>query len=184
MYSRRILLKQIMVASVGAVLLPGCVFDSKKLATKSLHNISITENQEALLVAIIDTVLPKTDTPGAIELGVPKFVLAMIDDCFSKADQAVFVAGLGGIEKLAKDKLNKVFVDCNANEREEILTSIEVKQESLPIEVEVKKAFSSIKDLTIWGYAGSEYVMTNFYKFEFVPGRFHGCVPVSNQSPA
>jgi hypothetical protein len=35
-----------------------------------------------------------------------------------------------------------------------------------------------VKNITIQGYLNSEYVMTNLRIFEFVPGRYHGCVPV------
>ena len=180
--NRRVLLKQLMLASAGAVLLPGCVFDSKKVAAIPLHNLKISGHQEDLLAAIVDAIIPKTDTPGAKELGIPKFVLVMVDDCSSKEDQATFVAGLDGIESLSKEKLGKSFIDCEPKEKEELLLSIETKKEVVSPEVE--KTFSSIKGLTIWGYTGTEYVMTNFYKFEFVPGRFHGCVSVTNQSPA
>jgi hypothetical protein len=179
-YNRRILLKQLLFASAGAALLPGCVFDSKKAATVPLINLKITGSQEALLAEITETILPKTDTPGAKELGIPTFVLTMVDDCAGKEDQAIFVAGLEGIEKLTQEKISKSFTDCDAKERGSILASIESQAKG--VSSEIQKAFSSIKNLTIWGYTGSEYVMTNFYKFEFVPGRFHGCVPVNQPS--
>ncbi len=182
MINRRILLKQMMLASAGAVLLPSCVFDSKKMAAIPLHNLQLTGNQEELLTEIIDTIIPKTDTPGAKELGIPKFVLVMIDDCANKEDQALFIKGLDGIDAFAKEKIGKSFVKGLAKEREDVLASIEAKKGTISPEVE--KAFGSIKGLTIWGYTGSEYVMTNYYKFEFVPGRFHGCVSVSTTPKA
>lgn len=35
-----------------------------------------------------------------------------------------------------------------------------------------------IKRMTVDGYMGSEYVMTNITKYEMAPNRYHGCVPV------
>ena len=182
MTNRRVVLKQIMLASAAAMLLPSCVFDSKKVATMPLHNLKLTGNQEELVAEICEAIIPKTDTPGAKELGVPKFVLVMIDDCASKEDQAAFIKGLDSIDAFAKEKIGKSFMEGSPKEREDILASIDGKKDTTSPEVE--NAFGSIKGLTIWGYTGSEYVMTNYYKYEFVPGRFHGCVPVSTTPTA
>lgn len=129
--------------------------------------------EESLLAEIVDTIIPKTDTSGAKELGVQKFVQRMIADCFNKNDQDTFKAGLQKTDKLASEKYGKGFETCSSIEKLELLKAIQNSEDK-----DLKSYFGLVKRLTIQGYMNSEYVMTNITKFEFAPGRFHGCVSI------
>jgi hypothetical protein len=39
-----------------------------------------------------------------------------------------------------------------------------------------------MKGYTLRGYATSEYYLTNIRDYKILPGKFKGCVPVSNPS--
>lgn len=129
--------------------------------------------EESLLAEIVDTIIPKTDTSGAKELGVQKFVQRMIADCFNKNDQDTFKSGLQKTDKLASEKYGKGFEACSSTEKLELLKAIQNSEDK-----DLKSYFGLVKRLTIQGYMNSEYVMTNITKFEFAPGRFHGCVSI------
>ena len=47
-----------------------------------------------MLEALVDTILPATDTPGARQARVQVFVDLALRDCYTPAEQQLFVAGL------------------------------------------------------------------------------------------
>jgi len=129
--------------------------------------------QEALLAEVVETIIPKTDTPGAKELGIHQFVQTMVKDCFEKQAQETLANGLTTVDDLAKQRYGKSFAAADTAQRTELLGSF--SQSTDPAQ---KGFLQLVKGLTIRGYMTSEYVMTNLTKFQFAPGYYHGCVPV------
>jgi hypothetical protein len=170
---RRSALKNLLLLAGGTVLLPSCVQEDKKVSIP-LNHLTISAEQETLLAAICETIIPKTDTPGAKELGVHQFVLTMVDDCTKKEDQETFINGLNQIDKLSQKLYNNSFGKINNQQREELLTKLDKKE----VQGEAQAFFERTKRLTIQGYLKSQYVMTNLLKYELVPGRFHGSFPI------
>lgn len=130
-------------------------------------------DQSDLLADIVDTIIPVTDTPGAKALNVHQFIQKMVTDCFDKPAQATFTNGLGLIDELAQKSVGKPFREGDVTQRTALLTQMSQSADSAQ-----KDFYSMVKNLTIRGYMNSEYVMTNLIHFEFIPGRYHGCVPV------
>ena len=125
--NRRSSIKTLLIISVGASLLPSCLHEEKKTSL-SLKNIKIDSNDEELLAEISETIIPKTDTPGAKDLSAHLFALMMVDDCCAPADQDKFVKGLNDFEEFSKKKFDKSFLKCTRSQKKEILQSIESKQ--------------------------------------------------------
>ena len=172
---RRLILKQVMMAAAAAALAPSCTFDKKK-ASIALSHLNVDGDQEELLANVVETIIPATDSPGARALNVHRFVLRMMDDCYEKEAQENFVKGLDQINEIAKKRFGKSFGKGTVVEREGVLKSVESKESSNP--AEVLAAYPMIKQLTIQGYLTTQYIMQEVQGFEFVPGRFNGCVEV------
>ena len=49
------------------------------------------------MARVAELIIPKTDTPGAIDAGVPAFIEVMLRDGYTKPVQDVFLAGLGDL---------------------------------------------------------------------------------------
>ena len=133
-------------------------------------------NQEALLAALVETIIPATDTPGARELGVHLFILKMLADCYEKAEQSRFLHGLDELEKTVQAAYGKSFLACPETQRLAILQNLEAAAKSGS--AGEKPFFPFLKNMTIQGYLNSAYVMRDVFKYELVPARYHGCVPV------
>ena len=116
---RRAALKNLLIIAGGTVLLPSCVQQDKK-ASIPLDHLKLSADQEALLAEIADTIIPKTDTPGAKELGVHQFVLTMVDDCYEKDDQDNFMKGLNEINDLSKKEYDNSFIKCTPQQRQQL----------------------------------------------------------------
>lgn len=133
----------------------------------------ISTSQEAILAEVVETIIPKTDTPGAKELNIDKFTTKMVADCYDKKSQEIFSKGLDLVENTAKRDFAKSFMACDATQKLAILNKMSNSENS-----DEKSFVRLVKNLTIQGYLSSEYVMTNLRIYEFAPARYHGCVPV------
>ncbi|MDR6561303.1 MULTISPECIES: gluconate 2-dehydrogenase subunit 3 family protein [unclassified Arcicella] len=169
---RRSAIKNLALTIGGTIVLPAW---ANAWSKESLQNntFKISYSQEALLAEIVETIIPKTDTPGAKELGADKFILKMVADCYDKKSQDIFAKGLVSVDELSKKEYAKTFVESDSKQKLDILKKMSTSQNS-----DDKGFIQLVKGLTIDGYLVSEYVMTNLRIFEMVPGRYHGCVPI------
>ena len=133
-----------------------------------------------LLNEIAETILPKTNTPGAKEAKVGEFMNVMVKDCYTKADQEIFKAGIQSLEKGCKEKTGKNFVDCSPEERTSYLTTLDSEQKAY---TEKKLAedpahyFRMMKELTLLGFFTSEIGATKALRYVETPGSYNGELP-------
>lgn len=133
----------------------------------------LTSAEDEMLAEVVETLIPVTDTPGAKELNVHRFVQRMVADCYEPEAQKTLTDGLASLDKYSQQTFNKPFAKGTTAQRIHILEGLELSDES-----SVKAFFPLVKNLTIQGYMNSEYVMTNITHYEMIPGRWHGCVPL------
>ncbi|MES1219899.1 MAG: gluconate 2-dehydrogenase subunit 3 family protein [Bacteroidota bacterium] len=175
---RRAALKTFVVVSAGAMVLPSCLqTDSNQPASIVPKNIHVNAEQEKLLAELSEFILPTTSTPGAKQLASHQYILMMVDDCYKKEEQDIFINGLRQFNDFAKKQSGESFANADAAKRTELLKTLESKKD---IPEEVLSFYSTAKRLAIQSFTGSKYYLTEVRKYEMVPGRFHGCFPVSN----
>ena len=200
--NRRTLIKNLALVAGGTVLLPSCL-KSTGQASVHLKHLNINADQEKLIADICETIIPKTNTPGAKDLNLPRFVLKMVDDCTKKKDQIAFMTGLGEFNELVKKKHNNNFSDLSPKEREQVLADLEksgkpaaeqsrgikpVSESGKSLDVVKKKPdvppltlfYNTIKQQTIFGYTNSQYFMTKQIVYELIPGRYNAHFPAKN----
>jgi hypothetical protein len=170
---RRFALRQLALVSGAAITLPSWASEWTKDSLPSVKTI-LNPSQETLLGEVVETFIPKTDTPGAKEVGVHKFLNVMLTDCYDKETQDKFSEGLKQIDLASQKKFKKSFIAITPLQRLEVLKLSEKNKDLIN--------FSDIKEAAIYGYLNSEYVMKNILKYELIPGRFNGCFPVKNKN--
>jgi hypothetical protein len=175
---RRSGIKTLLIISAGTAFLPSCLQEKKK-SSLSLKNIKIDDKEEELLAELSETIIPKTDTPGAKDVSAYLFAIMMIDDCFPPGGQYKFQKGLTAFDELSKKKSGNSFTKCTPSERTALIQSIENKNE---IPGDVAFFYNTMKRLTIQAFISSEYYLTKVQVYELVPGKFYGCVPVKKAS--
>lgn len=178
MINRRAALKQFLLIGAGAAIVPGCLPGNDK-ALQALNNISITRQQEQTIEALAGIILPATKTPGAKEIQAPAFVLTMVDDCYKKEDQALFIKGLEAFEAFAKEKTGKAFIEADAAAQNNIISALQAKQGDAATD-SLLYFYTKTRALTIQAYTSSKFYMTNIKGYKMLPGTFKGCVPLLN----
>ena len=179
---RRTVIKNLALIIGGATLLPSCMQENGKTSI-GLKNVDVNADQEKLIGDMAETIIPKTNTPGAKDLQLHLFVLKMVDDCYTQKDQQAFMKGLEQFNKLIKDKYSRPFGGCDAKQREQVLLGIEQDKDpkSTAYPAELKTFYGIVKGQTVNGYTTSKYFMTKQVVYELVPGRYNALYPVKRK---
>ncbi len=174
--NRRQILKQLAMGATAAILLPSCISDPKKVSI-ALSNLKISGDEEELLAAMAETIIPETDKPGAKTTGAHLFTLVMVDDCADAETREKFLKGMRSFDDACRKLAGKGFLDSTADERLELLKLVEQNIDNM--DNSVRRFYQTTRRHVIQGYLSSSYFMTEVKTYELVPGAdFKGCVPV------
>ena len=150
----------------------------------------LTPAQRKIIAAMAEVVIPRTDTPGAIDAGVPNFIELMASDWFNEQESAIFSAGIKAMEEQVPSVYGKPFDQLDAAQQLEIMEELEAQaSDSSWYEYgNVQREFISdapficqVKELTIWGFFTSEVGATQVLRYEPMPMAFDGNTPLSRQ---
>jgi len=108
-------------------------------------NLVLDDRERGILAAISECIIPATDTPGAIEAGVPPFVELILSDWHTADERRPVLEGMARLEADCRAAYGKGFTDCSTTEQAEALTA-----------VEGSTMFSMLKSLVVNGYFTSE----------------------------
>ena len=132
----------------------------------------------AVVVAeIAEILIPKTDTSGAKDAGVPAFIDTALDALYPPEDQARFKAGLVEFETAARTGGGKPFLEQDEPARAAFVRhSLEA---ALAGEHNPRPFILMTRELTLLGYFTSKVGITENMEYVAVPTAYHGCVPLS-----
>lgn len=171
--NRRRLLQNLAMVSGGLVVLPSWATAWEPGQFSLPHLFSFQE--QLGIAAVADTIIPSAKEPGALDVGVEKFLVKLFEDCYEPDVQENIRLQLSALDKAATKKHQLPFTQCSQQQREALLQAM--SQSSNKKE---KDFFDLLKSETIRGYSTSKTVMVNYLKYKVVPGHYHGCVTVNN----
>lgn len=136
-------------------------------------------DSRAIMAELAEMIIPRTDTPGALDAGVPAFVEGIVADWYSEQERRIFIDGLLTIDAWCTEHHGKPFLKCTADEREQALAAAAKKQGGLFVDLKKPDApfFTKLKELTTVGYCTSELVSTQVFRYLPVPGHYDGHYP-------
>jgi len=174
---RRSVIRNLAMIAGGSLLLPACK-NTPANSSIVLKNIQINADQEKLLAAIASTIIPRTDTPGAGELGAHLFVMKMVDDMYEEDVQQNFLKGLNQLEANTRKRFDNSFASCTADQQQKMLLDIESRKGQTS---EILNFYAIMKQRTMEGYLSSKYVLRTLLKYELIPTeKYDGYYPVKN----
>lgn len=140
----------------------------------------LTEDQAQLTAELSETILPKTDLPGAIDIGVDAFIDMMVNEVYTAKEQTTFTNGLTYVDQLSKEVGGDTFINIDATDRSKVLEKLETTIADYDNDTGDKDDmeapfFYQFKELTLLGYFTSEEIMTKHLNYVPIPARFEGC---------
>lgn len=189
--NRRDALKNTLLAMGCTITVPSLIsiFNSCSGNTSSSFKpLFLSAEQAAVIAELAETILPKTQTPGAKDLNIDRFIDKMLHQVFSPDKQQLFVTGLNEFEKQSKELNGKTFLDSSPEQRAKLLTKLEQETEKTPPSVwgiNLKKDagplpfYRQAKSLTLLGYFTSQEIGKKILVYDPVPGPFAGDIPLT-----
>ncbi len=175
MSNRRVAIQQLVLIWAGVAFLPACLHNERKVSIP-LKRIQIDPDDETMLAGLSETILPKTDTPGARDLSAHLFALKMVDDCFTKQNQEKYIRGMKDFEAFVLKTTGRSFIEIDDAERQAIVAELDRKKTA---EDAISFFYNSTKKLTIQAYTTCEYYLTKIRGYKMIPGKFQGCIPLT-----
>jgi len=125
-----------------------------------------SEAEMATLTALVDVVIPATDSPAASAADTHYFIDLALPACASAAAQTTFRAGLASLVQAS-------FASAGAADKVALLEARATADMALEYD---ESFFKILKDYTLTGYFLSEVGATQALAYERVPGGFQGDV--------
>ncbi len=171
----------LMGAAVSASALTGILQGCKTTPELIFKPQFFSEDQARIVTEVAEIIIPKTDTPGAKDVGVPAFIDTMLKDCYKKEDQDRFLSGLTAFDEAAKKAYGDSFIYCKPEQQVELVTKEHAAANAeTKANKELKRPFILMaKELTLLGFFTSEPGATQVLQYEAVPGAYKGCIPLS-----
>lgn len=181
---RRELLKIMAMTVGGSVALPESAFARIGEAFNPADLTYFRPAQQAQVAILAEAIIPESDTPGAIEAGVPGWIEIIVKDCLEPEDQAIIKEGLAAIMmRCAKDH-GKGLDKLSTEEQVAFLTAYD--KETKADRAELQKAgkpqrqtfLQQFKELTKFCYVNSEIGATQAFDYQLVPGKWVPDMPL------
>ncbi len=162
---------------LGVALTPGLLENglrAQSAASAPSRKTYLNARQAATVVAVAERILPRTDTPGASEVGVPAFIDLMYGEYLTPEEQRMFAGGLADVEAQSTSAHRREFAQLAPAQQDALLKHI-----ATVAQAKERTFFHQMRELTILGYFTSEEVGKNVLHYDPVPGRWEACIPLA-----
>lgn len=154
----------------------------------------LSDIERKIVAEVAGMIIPKTDTAGAKDAGVPAFIEMMLADCYRQPEHDSFKEGLEKLKTMG-------FLNQNEVQKTETLKKVEAENKELmkaynvqqtkmgdndDKEIMKKQAkglpfWRLMKELTLMGYFTSEVGITASFEYVPIPGKLENIKLKPNQ---
>ena len=136
---------------------------------------ALSSDQTQVIALIAEIILPRSDTPGATDVGVPAWIDLVLAEYFSGPRRADFLADLSAIDQLALSTSGASLIGLKHHDLVKVIDSLDAACGSKDLTA-AQRGYVQLKELIIYGYFTSKPVQQDLLKVVIVPGRFDGDV--------
>jgi len=141
--------------------------------------------QAELVAEVAEIIIPRTDTPGAKDVGIPAFIDTMLKDAYTATDRSRYLAGLNELDAQAQLRHQRRFVALGPEQRSALVqemhdaAAIAERALTTPPAQLARPFILMTKELTLLGFFTSQVGATQVLQYDPVPGAFRACVPLA-----
>nr|WP_163500301.1 gluconate 2-dehydrogenase subunit 3 family protein [Halomonas socia] len=179
--NRRELLKMISVAT-GSALIGGHSLVAFSALDESEYDFSAMDVRR--LDELAETIMPRTDTPGAKDAEVGAFMTQFVSACYSAQERTLFHHGLAQLEARSRAEYGQEFLALDEPQRRALVDALDREARLQEESASEPHYFTMMKQLTLFGFFTSEVGATQVLRYDAVPGRYDGCAPYEEGEPA
>jgi hypothetical protein len=135
---------------------------------------ALSTPQMAEVRALADTILPRTDTPGALDVRAPEFVDLLLAEWYPDNERRQLLAGLDALTARCRAARGKALAELDAAGRAAFVGTVDGTPGD-PATAEW--SYARLKDGIVFAWLTSEPIARIASPLPVIPGRFDGCVP-------
>ena len=167
---RRDLLKTGVYGLAGVTLSSTLISSLQSCSSIEKYNpIFFSKTEFSLLSNIVDFFIPKTETPGALDMKVPQFIDVIISETYN-ADRKNNISD--NFKLLIEDfKLNNINLSDYDSIKSKFVSDFNNKNHN--------EIYNQIRDLTVWGFKTSKEIALNALNYNPIPGYQLGCIDIN-----
>lgn len=149
----------------------------------------LSGDQAQVVVALCEVIIPRTDTPGAVEAGVPQFIDDMLHAVYTANEKERVVKGLAAFDEESKATFGDGFASAK---KEDQIALVKKHHDALAGNSGDSSAgwwrasgggdkpfIVEMKELILLGFFTSQPGATEVLQYNQSPGPYRGCVPLS-----
>jgi hypothetical protein len=157
---------------------------------------TLTAQQNATLCAMADLLLPRTETPGALDARVNEFIDLLLTEWFDPPERDRFLAGLADVDARSQKQFSKEFVALARSQQAEIVTVLgselladlhEIAQAPRSYRGSAPKLenfYFTFRRLVLTAYFTSQPGATEALHYAVIPAVHNGCAELTEASPS
>jgi gluconate 2-dehydrogenase gamma chain len=165
--------------------------EARRLVETQAAPRTLNAHQEATAKAMAELILPRTETPGATDVGATEFIDLMLTEWYDAQDRTRFLNGLTDVDLRTNALFGKNFIDGSPDQQKEILSWLGQKMtaeaESLPrprgssSPVLSTNFYFMFRRLTLTAYYTSEAGATAALHFQMIPDSHAECAEAPSE---
>lgn len=136
---------------------------------------ALSTAQLAQVRALADAILPRTDTPGALDVGAPEFVDLLLAEWYPEAERTQLLAGLDALDAKCREAQGKPFAELETAGRLAFLATVDTARGDPGT---LGDSYQRIKQQLIFGFLTAKPIAAIVNTTPIIPGRFDGCIPL------
>jgi hypothetical protein len=175
----------------GAVATPSLIVLLNACKSESRLNWApqfFTEEEANCISTLVDTILPRTETPGALDVNVDVFLDRIFAQTYDEKGQQKVRTDIAAFNSDCKKSHGAVFAKLSDEDRVSVLQAAERNSGKFNPGVWGKTIgtqepigfYRSIKSMAIWAYFTSEKIGKEVLSYDPIPGAYLGCIPLSD----
>ena len=167
--NRRDLLKKGVYGLAGVTLSSALISSLQSCTSIEKYSpLYFSKTEFSLLSNIVDFLIPKTETPGALEMKVPQFIDIIISETYNNEGKNNFS---NKFKILIEDfKSNNIDLSDYNSMKSKFVNDFNNKNH--------QDVYNQIRDLTVWGFKTSKEIALNVLNYNPIPGYQLGCVNI------
>ena len=167
--NRRDLLKKGVYGLAGVTLSSALISSLQSCTSIEKYSpLYFSKTEFSLLSNIVDFLIPKTETPGGLEMKVPQFIDIIISETYNEESKNSFSNKL---KVLIEDfKSNNIDLSDYKSMKSKFVNDFNNKTH--------QEIYNQIRDLTVWGFKTSKEIALNVLNYNPIPGYQLGCVDI------
>jgi hypothetical protein len=145
----------------------------------------LSAEEMLITTAMADQILPRTATPGALDVGVPAFIDLLLADWQPAREKATLRAGLARAQMDARNAHKAAFWTLRPEQMVALMTvydqeAFEQGRRTVSDANPPPHFFRLMKEMTTVGFFSSEVGATQVLKYAAVPGQWQADIPYSD----